>query len=306
VGALVTRPIGALGPRQVEFGGSELGPLRESNDIAGDVAALRARMQEDGYLFLRGFHDPTCVARLREHLISDLVERGEVDLTHDRDRAVVAPSGRGRFSWAKGLTRSREFLDVVDSERVMSFFGDFLGDRARTYDFKWLRAVGPGGATGAHMDVVYMGQGTRRDLFTVWTPVGDVSIELGGLAILEASHRLPAYEKIRRTYGRMDVDRDRTDGWFSDDPLELSERYGGSWKTAEFRAGDAVLFGMYTMHAGLRNQTDRFRLSVDTRYRPWDAAVDARWVGDEPPGHSIDWGSSQNKPMRVAREEWGV
>ena len=52
----------------------------------------------------------------------------------------------------------------------------------------------------------------------------------GPLAVLVGSHRGPGFERVRATYGRMDVDRDKVTGWFSSDPLEMVETYAESWK----------------------------------------------------------------------------
>ena len=43
---------------------------------------------------------------------------------------------------------------------------------------------------GAHVDNVYMGRGTSN-LLTIWTPFGDNPIEMGSLAVVENSHKLP-------------------------------------------------------------------------------------------------------------------
>ena len=47
-----------------------------------------------------------------------------------------------------------------------------------------------------------MNRGTLR-LCTSWTPMGDIPIEQGGLAIMPGSHRI---DKIRNHYGLKDVD----------------------------------------------------------------------------------------------------
>ena len=44
--------------------------------------------------------------------------------------------------------------------------------------------------TGAHVDNVYMGRGTRN-LYTMWTPFGDTTVEMGTLTVCEASNNLP-------------------------------------------------------------------------------------------------------------------
>ena len=125
---------------------------------------------------------------------------------------------------------------------------------------------------------------------------------MGPLAILAGSHR---FDRIRETYGEMDVDRDKVTGWFSNDPVELVDTYGGQWRSAEFEMGDALIFGMYTMHGSLSNTTGRFRLSCDTRYQRADEPVDERWIGENPIAHYA-WMKGDTVPMEKARQRWGV
>ena len=86
---------------------------------------------------------------------------------------------------------------------MIEFFGRLLRGPVRHFDYTWFRAV-PGGGEGTypHCDAVYMGRGTLN-LFTAWTPIGDVPLELGGLMILEGSHRLA--DRLRN-YLHRDVD----------------------------------------------------------------------------------------------------
>ena len=144
---------------------------------------------------------------------------------------------------------------------------------------------GPGVHTGVHYDVVYMGRGSKN-LLTCWIPFGDYTLQSGPLAILAGSHSLPSFQRLRETYGRLDVDRDKATGWLSRDPLEVSKRYGGQWQAAEVRMGDVIILGMYTMHASLTNTSDSFRISCDTRWQPASEPADERWVGANPIGHS--------------------
>ncbi|MGQ9789358.1 MAG: hypothetical protein ACUVR7_01685 [Armatimonadota bacterium] len=112
-------------------------------------------------------------------------------------------------------------------------------------------------------------------------------------------------EKLKQTYGRMDVDRDNVAGWFSNDPVELVEQFGGRWLTTEFEMGDALIFGMFTMHASLNNVTSSYRLSCDTRYQRADEPADERWIGENPIGHYA-WGKGQTVSMEEARKRWGI
>src|SRR5262249_34296137 len=114
-----------------------------------------------------------------------------------------------------------------------------------------------------------------------------VPFDLGPLLILEHSPRL---EELKDTYGRLDVDRDREHnpyggGWFSKNPAEVQERFGGRWLTTAFQAGDALIFTMLTLHCSLDNSSARVRLSSDSRYQLASAPVDERWIGEDPIAH---------------------
>ena len=75
-------------------------------------------------------------------------------------------------------------------------------------------------------------------------------------------------------------------GWLSRTPAKLRERLGGRWLTTpEYRAGDLLLFTMFTVHASLDNHSRHIRLSSDTRYQLASDPVDERWIGPNPIGH---------------------
>lgn len=291
-----------MGAHDLELGGPYLGHLRVANDLLNDPAALRERMEEDGYLLLRGLHRREKVEAARRVILENLAANGQIDPARPLMEGEVAAGGRGAFlGGSKALTRSEAFLGLVESPEVMGFFARFLEAEVLTYDYKWLRVVGPGDFTGAHYDVVYMGRGTRN-VYTCWTPLGDIPYEMGPLAVLAGSHR---FERVKETYGRMDVDRDHVTGWFSNDPVETVDCFGGQWQTAEFAMGDALIFGMFTMHGSLNNASGRYRLSCDTRYQRASEPVDERWVGEEPLAHYA-WTRGETVPMEVMRKRWGV
>jgi len=187
----------------------------------------------------------------------------------------------------------------------MRFFSDFLGGPALTYDFPWLRLVDHEESTCAHYDIVSVGHGTA-DVLTCWTPpLGAVGYDQGPLAICVGSHREEGFAMVRATYGRMDVDRDRVAGWFTTDPVEIVDRFGGRWATSEFQPGDALIFGMYTRHASLVNVSDRFRLTSDTRYLLASEAVDERWIGRAAPSGAVPRVLNQAKRCSAATSSAG-
>ncbi len=284
-----------------------LGELRDSSHLRLDPLALRARFNEDGYLFMRGLIDPRKVQHARETILHYMAEHEGLEPGSRPLDGVMGQYGKSvGMMGRRGITHCEAVRAVLEAPELFDFYSRFFDEPVTTYDFKWLRAVGHEEFTGAHYDVVYMGRGTDR-LMTCWVPLGDIDIEQGVLAICEGSHNAPGFEKLRRTYGRMDVDRDRVEGWFSRDMKEIVSRFGGRWKTASFRAGDILTFGMYTLHASTTNVTDRWRLSCDVRFQPASAPIDERWIGDNPIGHYA-WMTepAKVKPMATARAEWGV
>ena len=135
---------------------------------------------------------------------------------------------------------------------------------------------------------------------TCWMPYGDISFDLGGLMILEGSHKRM---DLLKNYVFRDVDsycenkpgqQERAEkeewafsGTLSHNPPMVRNKFGGRWVTTEFEAGDFLTFGMFTVHASLDNQTEnRLRISSDSRYQRASESIDDRWVGTNPPGHT--------------------
>ena len=289
-------PVSALGHTLTDDP-AHFGELRSSSDIIGHAATLRARLEEDGYLYLPGFFARQGILAVRARLTAQLAAMNCLDETRPAFEAVVNPALRGkRFD----LPQTNSDMDrVVFGAPLLSFYEALLGEQIRHFDFKWIRAVGPGHGTHPHCDLPYMGRGTRN-LLTCWIPYGDVPLDLGGLMVLENSHLQS--ERIR-AYLDTDVDsycENRPKevakvkegggwshpGWLSTNPVSLRQKLGGRWLTADWKAGDFITFRMDLVHGSLDNHTDQIRLSSDTRYQRASEPIDGRWVGANPPGHS--------------------
>ena len=291
-----------MGQDELELGGKYLSTLRDANDLMDDMDAIHRRMDEDGYLLIRGLQNTEKIKAARQVVLDNLKANDQLDLDQPADIGVAAPGKKGRFlGGAKQVTHTPEFLSVVESPEIMKFFEGFLDGPVLTYDYKWLRAVGPGDNTGAHYDVVYMGRGTKS-LYTVWTPLGEVSYDMGPLVILVGSHQ---FDAVKETYGKMDVDRDHVTGHFTNEPIDMVNQYGGQWQTSEFHPGDVIIMGIYTMHGSLNNLTNRYRISTDTRYQLETEPVDERWIGKDPIAHYA-WTEGETVSMEEARKQWGV
>ena len=271
--------------------------MKDSSPLLGDVGTLRQRMSEDGYLYLPGMLGRERVLRARRVILERLAKYNLLDPAADLDDAIAHPANRSNFAGGRLdelFDDPNPIEDVLYRGPMMDFFRAFLAAEVLHYDFTWMRQVPPGPATGIHSDVVYMGRGTHQ-LYTAWTPMGDNSFDLGGLLVLEGSHK---HEGLRKAYWQSDVDAfcvnraDQRDGWakghdggLKGSAQQLRRSLGGTWRTADYRAGDVVIFNVYTVHGGTDNRSNRMRLSTDTRYQRAGDAVDERWVGEKPVGH---------------------
>jgi len=293
----------SVNEHDLTMGGDHLVELRESSDVLDDPAALRERLAEDGYLFVKGFHDPDLVREARSDVLDHMAEEGLLDPDEPAEDAVVHPEYFGdEFDMsAASWTHYPNLRELVEGEEIMTFFERFLDEKPLALDRKLGRAKATGGFTGFHVDRIFMGRGTDR-LYTVWRPIGDCPLEMGPLVVCPGSHM---HDRLRETYGQIDVDRDPVEEMFSEDPHDVIETLGGPLATADFEAGDALIFGQHLLHGSLTNQTDRFRISVDTRYQSVEDPVDGRWVGSDPIGH-YEWPHDDPTPMEQLRDEWGL
>jgi hypothetical protein len=292
-----------FGNRRVEMGGKYLTELRDSNDIMEDMAALRARMKEEGYLLLRGFHNRDDVLQVRQDILAKLAaEPDRLDSSFPQEEGIVGPKPRTALFGGTNEDMP-SLLKVANSPKLMAFFESFLGGEVRTYDYKWPRAMPTGKSSGCHYDNVYMGRGTPN-VYTVWTPLGDVPKELGSLALCLGSQH---FDQVKDVYGSLDVDKDNTAGGIlTEDPVEIVDNFGGRWATTDFQAGDIIIFGMFILHFALKNSTNRYRTSMDTRYQLMSEPIDERWVGSNPIGHYARKNNEIKASLQSYREKLGL
>lgn len=276
-----------LGDAKVPYPSANLQDLVDSKAVweLGDVITLRQRLQDDGYLFVRDAIPRADVLKARQVVIDHLARRGNVlvpetvndGVLYERCMAGCVPFMEGKNE----LTHHPDVLNVIAGDSLNRLMAAVLDSPATTFDFKWLRAAWNSFFTGAHVDRVYMGRGSNN-VITTWVPFDDATIELGALAVLQGSHRLPGFDRLQSTYGDLDVERDNFEGtgWFGTNPLELSAMDpSAQWRVTDYRAGDIIMFGMRTVHMSTVNVTNRVRISCDVRWQPEADPRDDRYFG---------------------------
>lgn len=268
---------------ELDMSPGSFGELLRSDDILYNTSALQERFAQEGYLYIPGFFDRERIQSARTELLNRIGIYGGLDPACPQEEAI--PSGKLSVPRGGLLTQNESLRNVVFSQRLMDFYARFLGGDSRHYDHIWTRVIGPGQGTSPHCDLVYMGRGTQN-VMTAWIPYGDVSLELGGLMILEKSHLQQA--RLRK-YLELDVDAycvnrsqaRHNPGHLTTNPVTLREKLGGRWLSTAFQMGDLLTFGMKTVHGSLDNGARSYRLSTDTRYQLANEPIDERWVGPD-------------------------
>lgn len=281
--------------RALDMNNGALGLLRESSQLVTDGHALAERLSQEGYVFLPQCLDRYDIIQAREVITTRLAEAGFLDLDHAAFDAVVRDPHVAVDVDPEFATVENPGLEkAMHGRPLMSIFERIFGGPARFFEYSWFRSRGPGRGTRPHCDIVYMGRGTSN-LLTAWIPLGDVTLQDGGLMVLEGSHQHPLLAK----YYKRDVDEYclngqsaaliesgelawEWDGALTDNPVELRNFLGGRWLTATYRPGDVVIFSAFTAHASLDNTGSHIRLSVDCRYQPATDPIDERWISKSP------------------------
>jgi hypothetical protein len=279
------------------------GELCSSLDLLEDTHALHTRIERDGYLYLPGFWSRDEVLKRRIMITDHLAEKGLLNLDYPKIDAVVKEDVDLKSVSTHFKNKDRRdsmFLEMsrlLFSGKIMTFLESYLGGAVQEYEYTWFRIHKRGMGTKPHCDIVFFNRGTHN-IYSAWVPYGDIDQEMGGLMILEDSHnkqhRLRNYlKRDSDTYcenrkGAEDYASQETKVWsgmLTGNPVKLREKLTGRWLRANYRMGDLLLFPPYTVHCSLDNNTDRFRLSTDTRYQLASDPYDERWIGPNPVGH---------------------
>eukprot|EP01060_Flectonema_neradi_P014024 TRINITY_DN20746_c0_g1_i1.p1 TRINITY_DN20746_c0_g1~~TRINITY_DN20746_c0_g1_i1.p1 ORF type:complete len:352 (+),score=69.04 TRINITY_DN20746_c0_g1_i1:58-1056(+) len=283
---------------------------------------LRKSIDEDGYAYLNGVLEREAVLECREFILQKFSDAGGIIKGKATDAVLEENCGVGCIPFLEGyneFTHNEKVIKILESPVIRNIFENVFGQKVIAFDYKWLRGVSTGSYTGAHYDIVYMRRGSPQ-LMTCWIPLGDITMDLGALAMCRGSHKLPSFDKLKATYGAIDHEKDRLDGtgWFSMEPREITSEFGGQWTCTDYSAGDIIIFGMHTLHMSTTNVTDKVRLSCDSRWQPSDDQKDPRYVGNmdeiktmltgmRRSGAHVDTenDNTETVTMTQLREKWG-
>lgn len=282
-------------------------PLPESSELARDPRALRDRLEDQGFLFLRGVIPEEVVLAARKEVLDRLASVGE----------VADPVEAGRWS---GTSRRRDLQPdlgqfwqsvsegpgvrrVSHGPELLGLVERLYGEPAVAQDFLYLRAGVPGRSTDLHYDYPFFAQKTERTL-TLWVPLGEAPVELGPLLIVEGSNR---FDDLIAAARSIDTIQDPVGqrAALTDGVEAFATSRNARVLTADFRPGDVVVLSMLICHGSLQNHSaeNRMRLSFDVRYQPLADPRDERFFGAPPRGLTGS-GYAELNGAKPLSEDW--
>jgi hypothetical protein len=245
----------------------QVGELVASNADFGNPERLRSSMADNGYLFFRGLGPKDKILALRRAMLEICAKAGWVDTAHDLMEGRWSGVGPYTESEPEYMAVYRDivhhplFNSLPEDSFYMRTMESLVGGPVMMHRMHIGRVSFPQNTvqtTPAHQDWQYI-RGTPNT-YTIWTPIGDTPIEVGGLKVLRGSNRKGFVE-----HGLLPEQKYAGWGLFG----ERLEAVGGErWETAAYETGDCVIFHSHTVHAAMPNVSgDRLRLSVDNRYQ---------------------------------------
>lgn len=223
-----------------------------------NLSSLQRKLANDGYILLRN--------QIPTNLIDDALEIvvNNLDSTwnciQDINTLNIKSNSKGiLLTGYKPITHHKKVLSLLHCKKLQDImYKIFDNSEPITYDTKWCRVKGKNEFTEQHSDF-YRFNDNFTKMVTVWMPLMDISINRGPLAICPKSHLLKYQTDKISMEEKIDIEL----------PAEFEQFNKKSiWRTTNFNKGDLLIFDIRTIHASLINKTNRFRISIDTRWQP--------------------------------------
>jgi hypothetical protein len=236
--------------------------LVDSSRLLGDGEALRARIAEDGYVFVRDMLDPAEVRSVGTAVLGQLQAAGWTE--GGSDPVTARPVPPVRAVRMRDLFGSPIYTRIVLNprlnrlayqSRLADLMRDILGPLGFCYPLRIPRIVYPVSlAPRQPGNYAHKDYRSVQDMFTCWVPFGETPRKLGGLALLPGS---------------------QTSDRVAPKPLD---RLPTRWLSTDYLPGDVLVFHCLTTHAALPNISDQMRFSVEYRWQPADQPAPRRLV----------------------------
>jgi len=289
--------------------------LLENSDVDnGDVDnsnidhrdTLRKRIEQDGYLFLRGAVDCQRVEAARSEVFTRLAEVGEIQtpaiagIATGTSRRREQAGDLGLF-W-RSVSQGAALRAATHGSELHEIMTAVLGQPAQPHDYLFLRPARVGLSTRLHFDFPFFARHSPQ-IYTVWLALGEIPHEDGTLMVVEGSNR---FVDLIDAVKQIDYDSQESPTvQVMENTVDFVQSRDSRLLTTHFKPGDVVIFDMFTMHGTFDNHSPqgRVRLSCDVRWQPASDPLDPRYAGSDPPGTTgIGYGELNGaKPLT---EDW--
>ena len=292
----------------VKVPSSLLGSMKETSLKNKSDEQLRNSLDSDGYLLLRNVIDKNDITKARNDVFEKLNNVDELTdpfyegISSGRSRRDELHKDRGVF-W-ENVSNTESLRKITNGNNLKGVFSRIFGTSSIGFDFIFLRAVSGGKFTHMHCDAGFFTRKTQRVL-TCWLVFTDITIDKGPLFIIEGSHK---FSDIKTKYKGFDVDiHKHMKATIDTDPITFAQQRNSKILTAQFHPGDALIFGMYTVHGTFENYADdkKIRLTCDIRFQPNNELKDPRYFGPNPTG-TTGAGYGELNSARPLNEDWHV
>jgi hypothetical protein len=248
--------------------------FEDATPLLDNPAALRARAEQDGYLFFKQFLPTEPLIELRRQMLEICTQRGWLAAGHDLMEGVIDIDALNQVADEnirndigvtneayRAVQKLELFHAIPHHPKLLSLYGALFGKDAMPHPRHIARMITSHRSmfpTPPHQDFIHI-QGTPRT-WTCWFPVGDCPREMGSLTVLRGSQR-NGVVSVAPAQGAGNLASILC-------PHEID------WVEGDFELGDILTFSSATVHRALRSRhRDRIRLSCDVRFQPADEEI---------------------------------
>jgi len=244
--------------------------FEDSTPLLLDPEALKARAETKGYLFFKNLLPSEKLTQTKKQIlqilsdhelldknnnclacVADVEKMNQIPIEKFNDKGFGIP-----LHIYKQIQQLEDFHSIVHESSLHQVLEIVFGEKAFPHPRNIARVLFPHKdlhATPSHQDYLYI-QGTT-ETWTCWVPLMDVPSEVGGLAVLEGSHKA----------GLLKVTAHPGAGGKESILCDLE----GEWASTDYQTGDVLMFNSYTVHKARPNLMKNIvRLSIDIRLQP--------------------------------------
>ncbi len=169
----------------------------DSASLLDSPAALRARADEQGYLFFRSLLDSDTVLDLRRQILEISLKHGWLDKSSPLMDGVsreghlwIDTASREWINFYRDIQCLRAFHSLALDPAILSLFEILFGDSVLPHSRNIFRFIFPNmtSVDRPHQDNFYIGG--SEETWTAWIPAGDCPATQGSLAVAPGTHKL--------------------------------------------------------------------------------------------------------------------